>query len=421
MKTLLTNAQIRGVQQNLLIEDNRITYIGKNIQSCDQEIDLSGKIILPGVIDPHTHIRDLKQSAKEDWTSASNAAIRGGTTTVFDMPNTNPPTINLEYLNMKRERAKAAKINYMFNIAATSENLKELIEILDSKPEDIAALKMFLAGSNSDEFVDDDVVLNRIFEIAYTYDFPLMVHTELQGCIDIHAAEIENPDVRDHNFIRNSLCSVNGTELLIKYAKKHGTKLYLAHTSTGEEMDMVKENKEKCNLFCETTPHHLLINEDVLETAGNFGKVNPPLRTQKDNDRIMKAINEGTVDTIGTDHAPHQLSEKLKPYAQAPSGFPGLEVSLPLLLNEVNKGSFSLEKLVDITSFNSSEIFKLKERGKLEEGFFADLTVVDMEKEWTIESDKFLTKAKYSPYEGMQGKGDIEMTFVNGQLLYQNK
>lgn len=420
MKTLLKNCVINNKVQNLIIEGDIISYIGKNVLSCDQEIDINNLIVIPGVIDPHTHIRDLKQSEKEDWTSASNAALRGGTTMVFDMPNTRPPTVNLEYLNVKRKKAEAAKINYMFNIAATNFNLPEVIEILETKPSDVAALKLFLAGSNSNEFVDDIEIINRIFDISLKYDLPVIVHTELQKCVEKYSEKVLKPTVTDHNYIRNRECSIKGTELLISSATEIGNKLYLAHTSTAEEIDLVKKNKNKCNVYCETSPHHLLINEEILETAGNFGKVNPPLRTKKDNERIMKGILEGSVDTIGTDHAPHQLNEKLKPYIEAPSGFPGLETSLPLLLNEVNKGSFSLDKLIELSSLNSSEIFKVKNRGGIEEGYYADLTVIDIKKQWKIEASKFKSKAKYSPYEGMTGKGDVVMTFVNGELRYKN-
>ncbi len=163
----------------------------------------------------------------------------------------------------------------------------------------------------------------------------------------------------------------------------------------------------------------MLINEEILQTAGNFGKVNPPLRTRKDNERILQGIIEGTVDTIGTDHAPHLLSEKLKDYPNAPSGFPGLETALPLLLNEVNKQNISLQKLVQISSENAANIFKLKSRGKIKEGFFADLTIIDLNKTLKIKSGNFKTKAKYSPYEGMTCKGDVVMTFVNGELKYE--
>ena len=417
---LLKNASINGKIQNLLIKNNIIDYVGTNLPDADIEYDIRGLDVIPGMIDPHVHVRDLKQSEKEDWSSASNAALKGGITTVFDMPNTRPPTVNLQFLNAKREKAKLAKVNYKFNVAATSQNLKELTELLDTKPEDVAALKLFLAGSNSNEFVDDEEDIKQIFDLSLKYNLPVIVHTEWQKCVEEYSAKVQNPTVSDHNFMRNRECSIKGTELLIEHAKEIGNKLYLAHISTAEEIDIIKANKEKCRVFCEVTPHHLLINEEILKTAGNFGKVNPPLRTEKDNKRIMQGIIEGTVDTIGTDHAPHLLSEKLKEYSQAPSGFPGLETALPLLINEVNKGSFDLKKLIEITSFNTAKIFNLKNRGQIKEGYFADLTVIDMNKTWKIEAKNFKTKAKYSPYEGMSGKGDVVMTFVNGELRFEN-
>jgi dihydroorotase len=418
VKTLLINGRVNESIQHILIENDIISYIGTNVPACDTEIDLKEMTVIPGVIDPHTHIRDLKQWEKEDWTSASHAALRGGTTMVFDMPNTRPPTVNLEYLNLKREKAKAAKINYRFNVAATQLNIPELIELLESKPGDVAALKLFLAGSNSNEYVDGIETIKRIFDISLKYNLPVIVHTEMQKCVEAYASQLNKPGIKDHNYIRNRECSIQGTQLMIDLATEIGNAVYLAHTSTAEEIQLVKENKSKCRVFCETTPHHLLINETILDTVGNYGKVNPPLRTKNDNKALLKGINDGTVDTIGTDHAPHLLSEKQKPYLEAPSGFPGLETSLPLLLNEVNKGSFGIQKLIEITSGNASKIFGLKNRGQIKEGFFADLTVVDLNKPWKIQSKDFFTKAKYSPFEGMTGKGDVVMTFVNGKRLF---
>jgi len=421
VRILIKNCNINGKIQNLLIKDKIIDYIGSNSPNADIEYDITGLNLIPGIIDPHVHVRDLRQAEKEDWTSASNAALRGGVTTVFDMPNTRPPTVNLKFLNEKREKAKSAKINYKFNVAATSENLKELVELLNTKPEDVAALKLFLAGSNSNEYVDSKEDIKQIFDISLKYDLPVIIHTERQKCVENYSAKVKNPTVFDHNFMRNRECSVKGTELVISLAKEVGNKIYLAHISTAEEIDIIKTNKNKCKVYCEIMPHHLLINEEILEKAKNFGKVNPPLRTQKDNERILQGINDGTVDTIGTDHAPHLLSEKLKKYTEAPSGFPGLETALPLLLNEVNKGNFDLLRLAELTSKNSAEIFNIKNRGQLKEGYFADLTVVDMTRTWKIEAKKFKTKAKYSPFEGITGKGDVIMTFVNGKLMFQNK
>ncbi len=416
---LLKNASINGKTQNLLIKDKIIEYVGTDLPNAETEYDVKGLEVIPGVVDPHVHVRDLQQAEKEDWTSASDAALKGGVTTIFDMPNNKPPTINLKNLNLKRKKAESAKVNYRFNIAATSRNLDDLKELLETKPKDVAALKLFLAGSNSDEYVADKEVIKRIFDISLKYDLPVIVHTELQKCVEEYSAKIQNPTVSDHNFMRNRGCSIKGTELVISMAKQIGNKLYLAHISTGEEIEIIKKNKDKCRLYCEVTPHHLLLNEVVLKITGNFGKVNPPLRSKKDNKKILQGILDGTVDTIGTDHAPHLLSEKLKNYPEAPSGFPGLETALPLLLNEVNKGHFSLNRLIELTSGNAAKIFNLKKRGKIIEGYFADLTVIDMSKTWKIEAKNFKTKAKYSPYEGMNGKGDVVMTFVNGELRFE--
>ncbi len=416
---LLKSASINGKTQNLLIKDKIIEYVGTDLPNAETEYDVKGLEIIPGVIDPHVHVRDLGQSEKENWTSASDAALRGGVTTVFDMPNNKPPTVNLKNLNLKRKKAESAKVNYKFNIAATAQNLSELEELLETKPKDVSALKLFLAGSNSDEYVDNKDVIKRIFDISQKYDLPVIVHTELQKCVEKYSEKITNPTVFDHNFMRNRECSIKGTELVISMAKEIGNKLYLAHISTAEEIEIIKAAKDKCRVYCEITPHHLLLNETILKSAGNFGKVNPPLRNEKDNATILQGIIDGTVDTIGTDHAPHLLSEKLKDYSEAPSGFPGLETALPLLLNEVNSGKFSLNRLIELTSGNTAKIFNLGKRGKIQKGFFADLTVIDMNKTWKIEAKNFKSKAKYSPYEGMTGTGDVVMTFVNGELKYE--
>jgi len=416
MKLLLKNAQINGSVQNLLIKNELIDYIGNNVPDNDWEIDLSGKIIIPGVIDPHVHIRDLNQYEKEDWTSASKAAIRGGTTMVFDMPNNNPPIVNLKNLNLKREKAKAAQIHYKFNIAATAYNLPDVVEMLDDNQNDIAALKLFLAGSNSNEYVNDKEVIKRIFDISLRYDLPVIVHTEWQACVEKNAAQVSQPTVFNHNRIRHPECALQGTEIVARLASEIGNKLYIAHTSLAGELDIIRAYKGKAKLYAEVSPHHLLLNDYILHSTGNFGKVNPPLRSPDDNIALWKAVDDRTIDCLGTDHAPHLISEKLQEYAKAPSGFPGLETSLPLMLHEINRGNLSLERLVELTSKRVSEIFNIPNRAALKEGYFADLVVVDMRKRWKVKPEHFKTKARYSPFAGFMGKGDVVMTFVNGKM-----
>jgi dihydroorotase len=278
--------------------------------------------------------------------------------------------------------AQKSLVNYKFNIAVTDYNLKDVREILQEKTDDIAALKLFLAGSSANEFVEDTEQIKRIFDLSLQNDLPVIIHTELQKCIEKHQKLYTNPDILQHNAIRHRDCANAGTELVIKLAKDTGNKIYIAHTSTAEEIEIIRQNKSKVNIYCEVTPHHLLLNDSVLAQAGNYAKVNPPIRTAADNQALWQGIADGTVDTIGTDHAPHLLTEKQRDYSQAPSGFPGLETALPLLLNEVNRGHLSLEKLTELTSLNAAEIFKLESKGKLQAGFDADLTVVDFEAEW---------------------------------------
>ncbi len=420
MKTILTNVIINGKTQNLLIEDGLIAYIGTEKPAYDTLIDLEGKTLIPGMIDPHVHVRDLEQTDKEDWFSASQAAIAGGITMLFDMPNNKPPTVNLKNLNLKRGVARKSLVHYKFNIAVTEHNLDDVKEILDTKPEDVSALKLFLAGSSANEYVEDIDTIKQIFDISLQYGLPVIIHTEQQKCIEKYQAKIQNPSVLDHNYIRNRECANLGTELVINLAKEIGNAVYIAHTSTAEEIDIIRQNKDKARVYCEVTPHHLLLDESILKRIGNSGKVNPPIRTKADNQALWLGIADGTVDTIGTDHAPHKISEKSQAYNQAPSGFPGLETVLPLLLNEVNKGNLSMAKLVELTSTNTAKIFKIDKRGAIKPGNYADLTVIDMNKQWKIEPKKFMTKAKYSPFAEFEGIGMPVGVFINGELRMEN-
>ncbi len=436
MKTLLKNCTLFEGLEDIIIEDEKIigikpcgnsplergaaSAVGCVETDFDQTIDIKGNLIIPGVIDPHTHIRDLEQSDKEDWISASKAALSGGVTTVFDMPNTIPATTNLTNLNIKREAAKKAIVNYKFFIGATNSNLKDIEEILETNPNDVVGIKVFLAGSSSNDVLEKSEIAG-IFKIAKKYDKVVVVHTELQECLNKWDLKIKEKTILNHNKIRNRECAIKGTELVLEIAEKIRNKLYIAHISTAEEIELIRKYKNNNRIFCEVTPHHLLLNESILEKAGNFGKVNPPLKNEKDNFALWEAIYDGTVDFIGTDHAPHRLAEKMLEYSKAPSGFPGLETGLHLLLNEVNKGNLTIKKLVELTSKNVANIFDLKEYGEIKVGNYADLTVIDMNRKWKIDAEKFYTKAKYSPFDGFEIQGKVVMCFVNGKMYEFDK
>jgi dihydroorotase len=428
MKTLLKNAEVDNEIVNILIDDKFISYIGKRkfvYSDYDEKLDLKGCVVIPGMIDPHTHIRDLDFAYKEDWRSAGYSALKGGVTTIIDMPNTKPPTINYNNLLLKREKAKLCPVNHSYHMGANEENLKDIVEVLSTEPDYIAGIKIFLSASSSNEILKDNEAIKNIFKLGRKYGKPILVHTELAECLNKWKNKYNSDkynDVLYHNEIRNRECSIKGTELVLKLCREIGNKLYIAHTTTKEEIELIKEYKHKYSLpvYCEITPHHLLLNEAIIENSANFAKVNPPLRTKKDNIALWKGIKDGTVDIIGTDHAPHLREEKERPYIESPSGFPGMETVLPLFINEVNKEKISLNKLISLTSGNTAKIFKIDKRGLLKEGYYADLTVIDMDKEWIINSSDFLTKAKYSPFEGFKVKGKIIYTIINGKCLYKD-
>ena len=421
-RILLKNCRFAEAQGSIIIEDDKIidTYSSRNDEgrrletNFDQIIDIKNKLVIPGMIDAHIHVRDMEQNNKETWGTASMAAIAGGVTTIIDMPNTIPATTNLIGLNAKRETAKKARVNYKFHLGATENNIHELEQILKSNPSDVAGIKIFLAGSSSNEVVADENKLKEIFKLAKRYNKVVLVHSELQECLDKWQKLIEDKCIQNHDQLRNRECAIKGTELVLRLANKIGTKLYICHISTKEEIELVKKYKNK-NIFCEATPHHLTLEKSILDLIGNFGKVNPPLRTRADNQALWEAVIDGTIDCVGSDHAPHTIDEKIENYSNAPSGFPGLETTLPILTTEFNERKIPIKRLVELTSTKPAEIFDFENRGEIKEGYFADLTVIDTENEFPIVAALFQGKAKYSPFDGRMVKAQVDTVFVDGK------
>lgn len=419
MSLLLKQVTLGQNITNILIENGVITEISPRDHICDQVLEFNGEIVLPGLVDPHVHVRDLGQQDKEDWTSVSSAALAGGITTIFDMPNTIPPTDNYTHLQLKRKSAAKALVNYKFYLGANNNNLEDLHQILDIRPDDVCGIKIFLAGSSSNDVLSQRDKLAEIFTLAKEYDIVATVHTELQHILDKWKTRYPNPTIMDHNAIRNPEAAILGTKMCLELTAKIGNKLYLAHISTAEEIELIKQYKKDYPIYCEVTPHHLFLNQEVLKNVGNIGKVNPPLRTLKDNEALMQAINDDIIDTVGTDHAPHKLEEKLLNYWEAPSGFSGLETSLALLNKARNSGDLSWEKIIELTSLNCSKIFNLQHAGKIEVDRSADLVIFDPKKEWIINPENFYTKAKYSPWMNQRIIGKVKYTIVGGNVKYK--
>ena len=415
---LLKNCLLKGNKKDVLIENGIISEVSDKIDSTVKTIDLTGRILLPGMIDPHTHIRDLDQAYKEDWISASQAAVAGGVTTLFDMPNTIPPTTDLDGFKAKLRACEKAWINHKLFIGVENE-LWNIREMIGFNKEIIAGIKLFLAHSSSNKIVKERSFLTEVLELAKELGLIVAVHTEMEDCLQVWRNKGIKPSIANHDQLRNRVCSIEGTHLMLELTNSIKNKLYLPHVSTKEEIDLVRAFKGDNEIYCEATPHHLLLTEADIQDFGNFGKVNPPIRTEADRESLWQGVLDGTVDTIGSDHAPHALSEKMMDYQNAPSGFPGLETSLCLLYNEVVEKRLTEERLIELTAENPADIFGLENRGRIEPGMIADLVIIDPHKSWKIQADNFRSKAKYSPFEGRIVKSKIDYTIINGEIKFQ--
>jgi dihydroorotase len=385
---ILKNATLilkeKPVKRHISLLRGKIHKISKSLPqtvSKAQIIDLKGKYVLPGIIDAHTHLRDMGLKHKEDFRTATRAAAAGGITTVFDMPNGKPLTITASALKEKRAAAKKkAIVNYGFHFGSfPGFDTKEI-----TKVKNVASTKIFMNLSTGKTCIEDSKLILDIFRKSRM----IMVHAEEEK---VHEA--------------------------IKYAKKTKKKLYLCHLSLKSEIDYVRKHKTK-KIFAEVTPHHLFLTQKDVKRLKSFGLMKPNLRTKKDQTALWKAISDGTIDTIGSDHAPHTKKEKQK--KEPPFGVPGLETTLPLMLDAVNKKKLSLTQLVRLTSLNPAKIFGIKNKGLLKEGYDADLVIVDMNLEKKVENKKLFTKCKWSPFNGMKLKGWPVMTIVNGNIVYHN-
>jgi dihydroorotase len=320
---------------------------------------------------------------KEDFMTGSMAAAAGGITTFLDMPNTIPPTSTIALLDEKRRLAEKSIVNYGFHFCAASVDSNSNVDEI-KKAKNIASVKVFMNLSTGKLMINDEKVLDEIFAAS----------KENPGIVSVHAEE-------------------EMVEKAIKLAKKHNTKLYLCHISKADEVNMIRREKTH-DVFVEVTPHHLFLTE--IDDKDSFTKMKPSLRTLDDQEALWQAIDEGIVDTIGTDHAPHTVEEKQS--AQFPYGIPGCETMLPLLLNSVNESKISLETIQKLCCENPANIFRIKNKGFIREGYDADLVVVDMDLVKTVDNAQLFTKCKWSPFRGKTLTGWPVMTIVNGAKVF---
>lgn len=409
----------RVIEAGVAIDDGRIVKVAKdvNLPSASERISLDGMLILPGVIDAHVHLRDQGLSYEEDFYSGTCAAANGGITLVIDMPNNRPVTMSLDTL---RERMEIASKNIVVNVAfysALPENISEIKRIINAGAK---AFKVFLSHKVGGVDPSDEHGMISAFKEIASMGVPIAVHAEDHFILRSKFREIGNRnDIEAYLEVHSIEAEVMGIMRAIRFARESGARIHICHVSTSDGLRrIVNEKSHGLKISCEVTPHHLLLSEKDLRRIGNIALVNPPLRPLSEVLYLQWALENGLIDIIASDHAPHALKEKdASSIWDVSAGIPGVETMLPLILTMVNRRQISLATLVKALSTNPSRIFGLNDRGKIAEGFYADLVVVDIKKEWTIDSTKFYSKAKYSPFDGFQVKGKPVKTFVNGVLV----
>jgi len=386
-------------------------------QSDVREIDCRGKIVLPGFIDPHVHMRDMNLARKESFFSGSCAALAGGVTSFIDMPNSSPAADTAEGLLRKKEAARASLVNYGFYVGVAPGRITALAAILAERHKyNIGVVKIFFAASSANEVLSSDDEIEAVLSICASHNVPCVAHCELQSMIMSPAGLT----AADHHRVRPAEAAAAALRQIIPLQRKTGVRLSIAHVSTAAELDLIRRAKREGQaVYCEATPHHLFLNADECKKSGNFAKINPPLRDERDRAAMLEALCDTTVDYIGTDHSPHTLEEKSLDYENAPSGFPGLETGSHHLIDFALQNSLPLGRLSRLLSGNAAELFGLDGRGSLKKNAIADLVIIDPKLIYTVQPDNFYSKAHYSPFSGRTLSGRVVMTIVNGVPLFE--
>jgi len=408
------------VEAGLAIDDEKIVKIAKdvNLPSASEKMDVKGHLVLPGVIDAHVHLRDQELAYKEDFFSGTAAAATGGVTLTIDMPNNKPVTMSLESL---KERMSIAREKSIVNVAFYSAFPNEAEEIPQIIREGGAlGFKLFMSQQIGGINPQDQRKLSKALEETAKIGVPMAVHAENgKLLIDKKMKYGESEDLEDYLKVHSPEVEAEAVRHILQLSRRTGARIHFCHVSSAEGLEAISAAKKTgLPVTCEVTPHHLLISSRYLKRIGAVALADPPAREQQDVNELWVSLLEGVVDVLASDHAPHTIEEKMeKSIWRVKTGIPGLETMLPLLLTHVNSGRLDLPTLVRMTSENPSKIFGMRNRGDLKEGNYADLVVVNMKSEYKIDSSKFYSKAKYSPFDGWKVRGKPIKTFVNGRLV----
>jgi dihydroorotase len=400
------------VKTDIALSGNKIKKIGKVELNSSKVIDATDKVVLPGIIDTQVHFREPGSTDSEDLESGSRAAVLGGVTSLFEMPNTNPPTSNLIEFDKKLQLAKnRMHSNYAFYFGATPDNVDQLSKLKDLKG--CCGVKLFAGSSTGKLLVDKEADIEKVIANS---DRVVSIHSEDEEILNLRKKFIRKGDVHSHLEWRNSECAISSTRRVVKIAERYNKQIHVLHVTTKEEVDFLAMHKK--NVTFETTPQHLtLYAPDCYDKLGTYAQMNPPLRTKDHYDRLWTAIKNDVVDVLGSDHAPHSKESKNKEYPNSPSGMPGVQTIFPVMLDHVNNGKLSLTKLIKLMCENPCKIFGIKNKGFIKEGYDADLTLVDMNKEQTIKDEMIASKCGWTPFNNYKVKGFPVGTIVNGNLV----
>ena len=397
---------------DIALADNKIKKIGKMEANNIKVFDASDKLVIPGIIDTQTHFREPGSTDREDLESGSRAAVLGGVTSVFEMPNTNPPTSNLVEFDKKLNLAKnRMHCNYAFYFGATPENVKQLSKLKGLKG--CCGVKLFAGSSTGKLLVDKESDIEKVISQS---DRIVSIHSEDEEILKLRKKFIKAGDVHSHSEWRNAECAISSTRRVVKIAERYDKKIHVLHVTTKEEVDFLAMHKK--NVTFEITPQHLtLYAPDCYDKLGTFAQMNPPIRKKEHYDRLWTAVKNSVVDVLGSDHAPHSKEDKKKKYPASPSGMPGVQTILPIMLNHINNEKLSLEQLIKLMCENPCKIFGIKNKGYIKEGFDADLTIVDINKEQTIKDEMMASKCGWTPFNNFTVKGFPVATIINGKIV----
>jgi dihydroorotase len=428
-RILIKNAKIVNegsiFEGDVLIENDLIVEISDSISLKTSDcivIDAEGNYLMPGAIDDQVHFREPGLTYKGDIESESRAAVAGGITSFIEQPNTVPNAVTQEILEDKYQiAAQKSFANYSFMMGATNDNLEE---VLKTNPKNVAGIKIFLGSSTGNMLVDNEATLEKIFSST---PMLIAVHCEDETTIKNNLAAFkeqygDDVPVTAHHLIRSAEACYISSSKAVALAKKTGARLHIFHLSTAKEMELFtnKIPLEDKKITAEVCVHHLWFTDEDYKTKGNFIKWNPAVKTAADRKALWEALNDGRIDVIATDHAPHTKEEKKQSYLNAPSGGPLVQHAVVAMFEAHHQGKISIEKIVEKMCHNPAKLFKIEKRGFIREGYFADLVIVNPSLPWSVNTDNILSKCGWSPFEGYAFRSRITHTFVNGELVYNN-